>query len=226
MSDSFYLKLGEQDLGQKSREEITAGIQQGTIGSLHKISADGQVWAYATEHPAFGGSASSSTSDPTGDGPPPIPGQAPAPVGWFVRTDSEQFGPWSNSEVVDAIEQGLVQGQHLLRKTSTDDWGTVDDCFARHCKRVVRRKEKQERARIRAQKAIPPEAKSFSLVAGASLLSAFIVGPGSICAVVLGIVALIHIASGGGYIKGTAAAWGGILLGILPLAAFFLPRLL
>lgn len=230
MSTNYQVKLRGQIVGQGTLEVLQRQVATGQLTPLHKLCGDDGVWRYAGDFPElFPASATGSTA---ANSPTPAPAAPAAEPQWYVSSGDEPLGPYTLRQVIDLIAGGNVSLAEKVWQEGTPEWLPIPTAFPRETAWVEERLAKTERRRQKAatkeakreevrrrHAAIPPEEKSYSMLAIASIVfSAFwIFGAGSLMGVILGGIAAYDIVESDGRRRGMRSAVAGISLGVFGL---------
>lgn len=234
MSARFQIKYQGNVIGEAALEELQLQVDRGELTPLHKLSQDGRTWHYASEFPELfedSFALDRNAADPIRDEPKAKRQARPEDLEWFAMVADQKYGPWQYEQVVEYIQTDRLSPSDVVWHDGLDDWTAIEHALPQESKRYLQRRQQEERKRQkeehkrlkeerrqrRRRPVIPPEQKSRSVLAVASVVLSVIwcFGLASIAGIIIGFLALIDIVAARGYRTGVGLAMMGMLLGVI-----------
>ena len=142
MSNSYHYKKGQMQLGPYPLERMQGLARQGQVGRTHQISTDGgETWAAGSTFPEIfqAPPPAEKRRRGTADSRSPLeddwtePTSAGASGEWLVAQNGQQLGPFSFTQLQQAVADQRIYPYDLFWKPGMQEWvhgDTVSGLFA------------------------------------------------------------------------------------------------
>jgi hypothetical protein len=233
MATRFFIRVRGRVRGPYDEEHVQSLVRRGQFGRMHEISEDGNYWVRADSFPQFfftvtpgnmpeddataADSREALRPAAAGNGDNPTPATAlvskpattsqplaPEKDAWFYVWGEQQCGPASLSYMQSLVNSRRLAPSDLVWKEGMPEWliaESVPELFGRSAP---------------AHLAAPTYARVSAIAVASLVLALFwLLGIGSLLAIIFGAIALYQIRISNGYLAGTGIALGGLILGSL-----------
>jgi len=129
-SNSLYVRRQGRLAGPFDWRSLQTMVKRGTLSRFHEVSADGDHWVTAAEHPSL---FDSTAPEPAEAAPAPVEqatstiASEPVPDGdWHYEANEEPVGPVPFETLQGLISTGTVPLTARVWSKGMDDWAPAD----------------------------------------------------------------------------------------------------